>query len=112
MIALRTPVSLRHLVVAGGQRKQCIGGDRKRGRAQRRHFTGALESLWRHGPHPRCSPAPAAAARRQSNSWQPPVLENTAFEEYYKVRLLASSVARYAALIIFMVRLEVNRIVV
>ncbi|KAM0899086.1 hypothetical protein ACQ4PT_021521 [Festuca glaucescens] len=87
MIALRTPVSLRHLFVAGGQRKRCIGGDRKRGRAQRRHFTGALESLWRHSPHPRCSPAPAAAAaRRQSNSsWQPLVLENTAFEEYYKV---------------------------
>ncbi|XP_047075452.1 RNA cytosine-C(5)-methyltransferase NSUN2-like isoform X1 [Lolium rigidum] len=85
MIALRTPVSLRHLVVAGGQRNQCIGGDRKRGRAQRRHFTGALESLWRHGPHP-CRPqAPAAAARRGSDaSWQPPVLENAAFEEYYK----------------------------
>lgn len=86
MIALRTPVSLRHLVVAGGQRKRCIGGDRNRGRAQRRQFTEALESLWRHCPHPPRSPAPAAAAARsESNtSSRPPVLENAAFEEYYK----------------------------
>jgi hypothetical protein len=118
MIALRTPVSLRHLVVTGGQRKRCIGGDRRRGRVQRRHFTGALESLLRHSPHPHRSPAPAAAAdvRSESNtSWQPPALENAAFEEYYKVRLLSllSHILRGATVSYhFLVRFEVNRTVV
>uniref|UniRef100_A0ACD5Y1B6 Uncharacterized protein n=1 Tax=Avena sativa TaxID=4498 RepID=A0ACD5Y1B6_AVESA len=88
MIALRTHVSLRHLVVAGGQRKRCIGGDWKRGRAQRRLFAGALESLCKHSPHPPRPTGPAAAAtaaRSEPNTWsQPPVLENAAFEEYCK----------------------------
>ncbi|XP_062195664.1 uncharacterized protein LOC133898879 isoform X2 [Phragmites australis] len=85
MLTTRTPVSLQHRILAGGQRRRCIGGyERKRIRAQRRHFTRALESLWRHSPHP---PPPPAAARREANpKWQPPPHENAAFEEYYKVQ--------------------------
>uniref|UniRef100_A0A453HAK5 SAM-dependent MTase RsmB/NOP-type domain-containing protein n=1 Tax=Aegilops tauschii subsp. strangulata TaxID=200361 RepID=A0A453HAK5_AEGTS len=47
---------------------------------------GAPESLWRRGPRPPRSPAPAAAAARSepSTSSLPPPLENAAFEEYYK----------------------------
>ncbi|VAI02033.1 unnamed protein product [Triticum turgidum subsp. durum] len=87
MIALRTPISLLHLgAAAAGQRKRCTGGHRRRGHAQRRHLSGAPESLWRRRPRPPRSPAPTAAATRsESNtSSQPPPLENAAFEEYYK----------------------------
>ncbi|KAM3294309.1 hypothetical protein ACQJBY_037293 [Aegilops geniculata] len=81
MIALRTPVSLLHLAAAAGQRKRCTGGHRRR-----RHLSGAPESLWRRGPRPPRSPAPAAATARSepSTSSLPPPLENAAFEEYYK----------------------------
>ncbi|CAO2207079.1 unnamed protein product [Urochloa humidicola] len=88
MLAARNPVSLHHRIVAGGQRRRCVGGsERKRGRPQSRHFTQALESLWRRSP--RIPPPPAAAAATgggANSSWQPPVLENAAFEEYYKVQ--------------------------
>ncbi|OEL13993.1 tRNA (cytosine(34)-C(5))-methyltransferase [Dichanthelium oligosanthes] len=88
MLAARTPVSLHQRIVAGGQRRRCVGGsERKRGRTQGRHFTQALESLWRHSP--RIPPHAAAATRGEAKpepSWQPPVLENAAFEEYYKVQ--------------------------
>jgi len=88
MLASRTPVSLHHRIVAGGQRRRCIGGSERK--PQGRHFTQALESLWRHSP--RILPRPAAAAATggdAKSSWQTPVvLENAAFEEYYKVRYL------------------------
>lgn len=88
-VALRAPVALRHLVVAGGQRKRYIGGNRKRGHAQRRYFTQPLEILWRRDPHsPFRIPAPAAARSEANASSQPPPLENASFEEYYKVGLL------------------------
>ncbi|PNT68316.1 hypothetical protein BRADI_3g38655v3 [Brachypodium distachyon] len=84
-VALRAPVALRHLVVAGGQRKRYIGGNRKRGHAQRRYFTQPLEILWRRDPHsPFRIPAPAAARSEANASSQPPPLENASFEEYYK----------------------------
>ncbi|CAO2169450.1 unnamed protein product [Urochloa humidicola] len=88
LAAARNPVWLHHRVVAGGQRRRCVGGsERKRGRTQGRHFTEALESLWRHGPRIPPRPAAAAATGGGANpSRQPPVLENAAFEEYYKVQ--------------------------
>ncbi|CAL5013087.1 unnamed protein product [Urochloa decumbens] len=89
MLAARNPVSLHHRIVAGGQRRRCVGGsERNRGRTQGRHFTQALESLWRHSPriHPPSAAAAAAAGGGANPSWQPPVLENAAFEEYYKVQ--------------------------
>ena len=86
MLASRTTVSLHHRIVAGGQRRRCVG--RSERKPQGRHFTQALESLWRHSP--RIPPLPAAAATGgdAKSSWQSPVLENAAFEEYYKVRYL------------------------
>ncbi|CAL5005655.1 unnamed protein product [Urochloa decumbens] len=88
MLAARNPVSLHHRIVAGGQRRRCVGGsERNRGHTQGRHFTQALESLWRHSPRIHPPSAAAAAAGGGANpSWQPPVLENAAFEEYYKVQ--------------------------
>nr|CAB3481197.1 unnamed protein product [Digitaria exilis] len=91
MLAARPPISLHHRTIAGGQRRRCVGGsERKRDRALGRHFTQALESLWRHSPRIPPPPRPAAAAaatRGEANpSWQPPVLENAAFEEYYKIQ--------------------------
>lgn len=91
MLAARTPVSLslHHRIVAGGHRGRCVGGSqRRRGGAPCRQFTQALQSLWRHSP-PIPPPAPPAAGTATSGeaepSRQPPVLENAAFEEYYKV---------------------------
>ncbi|KAF8747768.1 hypothetical protein HU200_013176 [Digitaria exilis] len=90
MLAARSPISLHHRTIAGGQRRRCVGGsERKRDRPLGRHFTQALESLWRQSPRipPPPRPAAAAATRGEANpSWQPPVLENAAFEEYYKVQ--------------------------
>jgi multisite-specific tRNA:(cytosine-C5)-methyltransferase/tRNA (cytosine34-C5)-methyltransferase len=84
MLAARSPVSLHHRIVAGCQRRRCVGGsERKRGRTQGRHFTQALERVWRQST--RISPAAAATGGEANPSWQPPVLENAAFEEYYKV---------------------------
>ncbi|KAG0524781.1 hypothetical protein BDA96_07G241000 [Sorghum bicolor] len=92
MLAARTPVSLHHRIVAGGQRGRCVGGsERRRGRAPCGQFAQALESLWRHSPwtHPPDPPAAAAGTATSGEakpSRQPPVLENAAFEEYYKVQ--------------------------
>ncbi|KAL6656177.1 hypothetical protein ACP70R_007003 [Stipagrostis hirtigluma subsp. patula] len=64
-----------------------MGGGRKRGRTQRRHFKQGRENVWKHNPQR----PPAAAAgseggegREGNPSWQPFATENPAFEEYYK----------------------------
>jgi multisite-specific tRNA:(cytosine-C5)-methyltransferase len=89
MLASRAPVSLHRRIVAGGERRRCfIEG--KRGSPQRRHFTQALEGLWRHSPRPPPTPAATAPQTEARPKWQPPTLENAAFEEYYKVQILVS----------------------
>ncbi|PAN35878.1 hypothetical protein PAHAL_6G242600 [Panicum hallii] len=82
MLASKTPVSLHHRIVAAGQRRRCVGGSERK--PQGRHFTQALESLWRYSPRIPPLPAAAATGRDAKSSWEPPVLENAAFEEYYK----------------------------
>ncbi|PAN35882.1 hypothetical protein PAHAL_6G242600 [Panicum hallii] len=84
MLASKTPVSLHHRIVAAGQRRRCVGGSERK--PQGRHFTQALESLWRYSPRIPPLPAAAATGRDAKSSWEPPVLENAAFEEYYKVQ--------------------------
>ncbi|GJN20554.1 hypothetical protein PR202_gb07946 [Eleusine coracana subsp. coracana] len=60
-----------------------MGGGRKRGRTQRRHFKQGRENVWKHNPQ-----RPAAAAGGEGSegnaTWQPFATENPAFEEYYK----------------------------
>jgi multisite-specific tRNA:(cytosine-C5)-methyltransferase len=71
-----------------------MGGGRKRGRTQRRHFKQGRENVWKHNPQR--PPAAggegaeggAAEGREGNPSWQPFATENPAFEDYYKVRLL------------------------
>jgi hypothetical protein len=98
MLASRAPVSLHRRIAPGGHRRLCII-EGKRGTAQRRHFTQALESLWRHsidpGPTPSSSrdlvvPAAQTEGRPKWCSRQP-TLENANFEEYYKVQYSSQS---------------------
>ncbi|KAJ1268920.1 hypothetical protein BS78_07G170500 [Paspalum vaginatum] len=90
MLAARTSASLHRRIAAAGQQRRCIvGSERKRSRTERRHFTQSLEILLKHSPPipPRAPPAAAAAGGSEAKPpWQPPVLENAAFEEYYKVQ--------------------------
>ena len=66
-----------------------MGGGRKRGRTQRRHFKQGRENVWKHNPQR--PPAGEGGEGREGNpSWQPFATENPAFEEYYKVLPLAS----------------------
>jgi len=70
-----------------------MGGGRKRGRTQRRHFKQGHENVWKHDPQR--PPAGEGGEGREGNpSWQPFATENPAFEEYYKVLPLASDHAR------------------
>ncbi|KAG2635616.1 hypothetical protein PVAP13_2NG400100 [Panicum virgatum] len=60
-----------------------MGGGRKRGRTQRRHFKQGRENVWKHNPQR--PPAGEGGEGREGNpSWQPFATENPAFEEYYK----------------------------
>jgi multisite-specific tRNA:(cytosine-C5)-methyltransferase len=63
-----------------------MGGGRKRGRTQRRHFKQGRENVWKHNTQ---RPTAAAGAERGEGNatWQPFATENPGFEEYYKVRL-------------------------
>ncbi|EER96904.1 tRNA (cytosine(34)-C(5))-methyltransferase isoform X2 [Sorghum bicolor] len=60
-----------------------MGGGRKRGRTQRRHFKQGRENVWKHNPQR--PPAGEGGEGREGNpSWQPFATENPSFEEYYK----------------------------
>ncbi|XP_062193834.1 uncharacterized protein LOC133897208 [Phragmites australis] len=63
-----------------------MGGGRKRGRTQRRHFKQGRDNVWKHNPQrPPASAAGEGGEGREGNpSWQPFATENPAFEEYYK----------------------------
>uniref|UniRef100_A0A0E0B478 SAM-dependent MTase RsmB/NOP-type domain-containing protein n=1 Tax=Oryza glumipatula TaxID=40148 RepID=A0A0E0B478_9ORYZ len=69
-----------------------MGGGRKRGRTQRRHFKQGRENVWKHNPQR--PPAAggegaeggAAEGREGNPSWQPFATENPAFEDYYKAQ--------------------------
>ncbi|KAF8694739.1 hypothetical protein HU200_037825 [Digitaria exilis] len=62
-----------------------MGGGRKRGRTQRRHFKQGRENVWKHNPQR--PPAGEGGEGREGNpSWQPFATENPAFEEYYKAQ--------------------------
>ncbi|XP_068637636.1 uncharacterized protein [Aristolochia californica] len=57
-----------------------MGGGRKRGRTQRRHFRQNKENVWK-----RTRPE---ASESDSPAWEPFATQNTGFEEYYKEQLI------------------------
>ncbi|XP_009410140.2 uncharacterized protein LOC103992235 isoform X1 [Musa acuminata AAA Group] len=60
-----------------------MGGGRKRGRTQRRHFKQSRENVWKHETKQSRSDDPSAEG--ESNpTWQPFATQNPGFEEYYK----------------------------
>ncbi|KAL6888274.1 hypothetical protein ACP4OV_009300 [Aristida adscensionis] len=62
-----------------------MGGGRKRGRTQRRHFKQGRENVWKHNPQrPPAAAGEGGEGREGNPSWQPFATENPAFEEYYK----------------------------
>jgi hypothetical protein len=60
-----------------------MGGGRKRGRSQRRHFKEERENVWKDNP--KRPPPSAGGVEGEGNGWQPFATENPAFEDYYKV---------------------------
>ncbi|RRT46130.1 hypothetical protein BHE74_00041934 [Ensete ventricosum] len=61
-----------------------MGGGRKRGRTQRRHFKQSRENVWKHETKQSRSDDPSAEG--ESNpTWQPFATQNPGFEEYYRV---------------------------
>lgn len=66
-----------------------MGGGRKRGRTQRRHFKQGRENVWKHNPQ-RPTAGEGGEAREDNPSWQPFATENPAFEEYYKEQQIVS----------------------
>lgn len=58
-----------------------MGGGRKRGRSQRRHFKQERENVWKDNPR---RPPASAGEGGEGNGWQPFATENLAFEAYYK----------------------------
>jgi multisite-specific tRNA:(cytosine-C5)-methyltransferase len=65
-----------------------MGGGRKRGRSQRRHFKEERENVWKDNP--KRPPAGAGGGEGGEGGWQPFATENPAFEDYYKVQPLGS----------------------
>ncbi|KAL5201391.1 hypothetical protein ABZP36_035745 [Zizania latifolia] len=69
-----------------------MGGGRKRGRTQRRHFKQGRENVWKHNPQRPPGAAGAEGAEGRGDvrdgdpSWQPFATENPSFEDYYKVQ--------------------------
>ncbi|CAL5081888.1 unnamed protein product [Urochloa decumbens] len=61
-----------------------MGGGRKRGRTQRRHFKQGRENVWKHNPQRPPAGEGGGEGREGNPSWQPFATENPAFEEYYK----------------------------
>ncbi|CAN6196283.1 unnamed protein product [Urochloa humidicola] len=61
-----------------------MGGGRKRGRTQRRHFKQGRENVWKHNPQRPAAGEGGGEGREGNPSWQPFATENPAFEEYYK----------------------------
>ncbi|KQJ90616.1 tRNA (cytosine(34)-C(5))-methyltransferase [Brachypodium distachyon] len=69
-----------------------MGGGRKRGRSQRRHFKQGRENVWKDNPQrPPAGggggdqgAAGSGEGREGNDSWQPFSTENPAFEAYYK----------------------------
>jgi hypothetical protein len=61
-----------------------MGGGRKRGRSQRRHFKEERENVWKDNP--KRPPAGAGGGEGSEGGWQPFATENPAFEDYYKVQ--------------------------
>ncbi|CAL9127234.1 unnamed protein product [Musa textilis] len=60
-----------------------MGGGRKRGRTQRRHFKQSRENVWKH--ETKQSRSDDRSAEGESNpTWQPFATQNPGFEEYYK----------------------------
>uniref|UniRef100_A0ACD5Y0S6 Uncharacterized protein n=1 Tax=Avena sativa TaxID=4498 RepID=A0ACD5Y0S6_AVESA len=59
-----------------------MGGGRKRGRSQRRHFKEERENVWKDNP--KRPPAGGGGEGGEGNGWQPFATENPAFEDYYK----------------------------
>lgn len=59
-----------------------MGGGRKRGRSQRRHFKEERENVWKDNP--KRPPAGAGGGEGSEGGWQPFATENPAFEDYYK----------------------------
>ncbi|KAM0832438.1 hypothetical protein ACQ4PT_064901 [Festuca glaucescens] len=59
-----------------------MGGGRKRGRSQRRHFKEERENVWKDNP--KRPPAAAGGGEGSEGGWQPFATENPAFEDYYK----------------------------
>ncbi|CAN6182617.1 unnamed protein product [Urochloa humidicola] len=61
-----------------------MGGGRKRGPTQRRHFKQGRENVWKHNPQRPAAGEGGGEGREGNPSWQPFATENPAFEEYYK----------------------------
>ncbi|KAG6518801.1 hypothetical protein ZIOFF_022282 [Zingiber officinale] len=61
-----------------------MGGGRKRGRTQRRHFKQGRENVWKYG-NKEARPDDPSAADKPNPTWQPFATQNANFDEYYKV---------------------------
>ncbi|XP_042469694.1 uncharacterized protein LOC122052297 [Zingiber officinale] len=60
-----------------------MGGGRKRGRTQRRHFKQGRENVWKYG-NKEARPDDPSTADKPNPTWQPFATQNANFDEYYK----------------------------